>query len=73
MKKQFPNLVRHRTRFVVARNDWCAQYKVRKIKSGLLKPHGNWFLTRDEALMARNNLRSIFHSTHSVFEVDIRD
>jgi hypothetical protein len=62
-----------RTRFVVARNRWCALLIVAKVRDGLLKPEKVLHLTRDAALMSRNRLRSIHHAAYQVFEVPYKD
>lgn len=67
------NLVRQRTRFVIARNQWSALYMVAKVRDGLVKADKVLHLTRDEALAKRNKMRSIHHAAYQVFEVPYRD
>ena len=63
------NLRRQKTRFVIARNAWSALYILNKVQKGFVKPHKVLYLTRDEALLARNKMRSIHHAAYQVFEV----
>lgn len=65
------NLVKQRTRFVIARNRWSALYVVKKIREGLASPK-HLHLTRDAALEARNKMRSIHHAAYQVYEVPYR-
>lgn len=67
------NLVRHKTRFVIARNQWSALYMVRRVREGLVKADKVLHLTRDAALAKRNEMRSIHHAAYQVYEVPYRD
>lgn len=62
-----------RTRFVIARNRWCALLTVAKVRDGLIKPDKVLHLTRDAALAKRNEMRSIHHAAYQVFEVPYKD
>lgn len=62
------NLLRQRTRFVIARNRWSALYVVKRVGEGFVSPR-HLYLTRDDALTARNRMRSIHHAAYQVFEV----
>ncbi len=70
-KCQPVNFLQHqRSRFVIARNSWSALYIVKNVREGRAKEKDTLFLTRDEALRKRNQMRSIHHAAYQVFEVD---
>lgn len=63
------NLMKQKTRFVIARSPHQAISIVNKVRDGLIKPKKVLHLTRDAALLTRNNMRMKYRVGYNVYEV----
>lgn len=59
------------TRYFIARNRWSALYQLKQLRECKVTGRKFAYRDRDEALEARNRMRSIHHPSYNVYAIDV--